>query len=171
VVIRIPLSLVGDPDTFKREVEAHCVDLVAHRRGKPGVPAPVHEALIDSLILRVPRGDPLPDDFQVIPYEIFDDGPTLDERKAALAGQLRIAQAATVNAILSPARAALLNLDMTEALSTPEEMRTPGQLGAIAAYVAFQSRVAEINRSAAVAALEIEELTAEKVETWKVPEL
>lgn len=171
MVIRIPSSLVGDPDAFKREVEAHRADLVAHRAGKPGIAAPVHYDLIEALILRVPRGDPLPDDFRVMPYEIFDDGPTLDERKAQLSQALSAALAATINTILSPARAALLNLDMTEALGVPEEMRTPGQLGAIAAYVAFQSRVAEINRNAAVAALEIEELTAEKVETWKVPAL
>lgn len=172
MVIQIPLSISGPVDAFAAAVETHRADLVAHRRGRAGVPVPVHnEALIDSLIRWVPRGDPYPDECTIAPYEIVDDGPTLAERKGRLEGELFAARTATVDAILSPARVRLLDLDMTDALGTPEESRTPAQVGAIAAYVAFQARAAEIHRNMALAALEIEGLDAVSVATWKVPSL
>jgi hypothetical protein len=170
-MLRIPLSATGPADAFALQVEAHRAALEVHRRGKPGIPAPRAPALVEAVIVCVPRPDPLPAAFEVAPYEIFDDGPTLDDRKAALRNVLHQAAAATRDAILSPARLEVLNLDFGEALNVPESQRTPAQQGAIDAYVAIDARRAEITRNAAHAAVEIEDLTADTVATWKVPEL
>lgn len=122
--------------------------------------------------MRVPRGDPLPDAFQIAPYEVVDDSPpppSLEERKGILLRALQNAAANIQNAILSPARAKMLDIDVAEALST--SARTPAQVAAIAAYTAFQARCVEIQRNAAVAAVEIEDLTERTIGAWKVPSL
>ncbi|XUM19773.1 hypothetical protein ACRAVF_19090 [Bradyrhizobium oligotrophicum S58] len=172
-MIRIPLSLSGPVDAFVREIDAHRVALDAHRRGKPGLAAPLPaRAILEALIERVPGKDPAPDSFQVRPYEIYDDGPTLAEMQAALFNRLQQEAAATRNAIISPARLELLNLDFGEALSVTEESRTPVQRAAIEAYAAVEARRQEIARNAALAALEIEELPdVAAAEAWKVPAL
>lgn len=172
--IEIPLSLSGPAAAFATALEAHRAALESHRAGKPGVPMPVAHPLLDSLIAAIPRKDPLPDDFVIAPYTIFDDTPappTLEERKAGLLYELIQAGQATRDAILSPARANLLNLNATEAMSVAEETRTPDQVAVIAAYVAFQARAVEIAQNAAHAAVEIEDLSEAGVDTWKVPAL
>jgi hypothetical protein len=73
MVIQIPLSASGPADAFAATVEAHRAALAAHAGGPPGVAAPVAPALVSSLVVRVPRGDPLPDAFQVLPFEVVPD--------------------------------------------------------------------------------------------------
>jgi hypothetical protein len=82
--MKIPLSQIGDPKAFAAALEAHRAALEAHRVGKAGVPAPIAHPLLDSLVARVPRGDPHPDDFVILPYEIFDDTPRTPEQDKAL---------------------------------------------------------------------------------------
>jgi hypothetical protein len=72
------------PSSFAAALEAHRAALEAHRMGKAGVPAPVAHPLLDSLVARVPRGDPHPDDFVILPYEIVDDTPRTAEQNQAL---------------------------------------------------------------------------------------
>ena len=176
--VHIPLSQIGDAAAFRAKVEAHRAALAAHRSGKPGIGAPQADQLVDSLVLRVPGTGPVatrgPDEFEVRPYEIVDDTPpppSLAERKATLLGELHRTEQATRNAILSPGRANLLTLTANEAMNTPEAARSPDQAAAIAAYVAFQSRSVEISHNAAVAQIEIEDLTEADVVNWKVPSL
>lgn len=83
-MLQLPLSQTGPADAFAAALEAHRLDLVAHRSGKPGVPAPAHTPFLDSLIQRVPRGDPHPDDFVIVPYEIVDDTPRSPEAQKAI---------------------------------------------------------------------------------------
>jgi hypothetical protein len=178
MVIQIPLSLSGDPAAFHSALASHCASLEAHRIGPPGVPSPVAHPMLDSLIERVPQSGPVaargPDTFQVLPYEIVDDTPpppTLQQKQAALLMELIQAGQVTRNAILSPARANLLNISAGEAMSITDTARTPDQVAAIAAYVAFEARSTEIATNAARAAVEIEDLTESTVDTWKVPSL
>lgn len=81
----IPLSVTGDPAAFAVLVETHRAALAAQRAGKAGVPVPVASPLIESLVQCVHRGDPYPDDFVVVPYEIYDDTPVTPEQQQALA--------------------------------------------------------------------------------------
>lgn len=83
-MIQIPLSQVGNPAAFAAALEVHRVALESHRVGKPGVAAPVAHPLLDCLVARVPRGDPLPDAFQLLAYEIVDDTPKPPEVNQAL---------------------------------------------------------------------------------------
>lgn len=82
--IAIPLSRSGPVDAFRAAVEAHRAALAAHAAGPPHVAAPVAPELVAALVARVPRGDPLPDDFQVAPFEVFDDTPRTAEVATAL---------------------------------------------------------------------------------------
>ena len=86
MTVQIPLSRIGgDVKAFVLALEAHRAALEAHRSGPAAVPAPMHaDHLIDALVQRVPRGDPLPDLFQVLPYEIIDDTPRTEEQNHAL---------------------------------------------------------------------------------------
>ena len=183
MTIQIPLSQSGDPVAFAAALEAHRADLAAHRIGPANVPVPTDPYWIfDSLIQRVPAAGPVatrgPDTFQVRAHEIVDDTPkpppppplpTLEQKKQALLNALYTAASTIQSAILSPARAQLLALDSTEAQTVWQARRTPGQVAVIAAHTAFQSRRTEIQKNATVAAVEIEDLTADNVDTWKVP--
>lgn len=179
MTVQIPLSVVGEPNAFAASLEAHCVALAKHRMAGLGVPVPMHP--FDFLVQRVPDTGPVAtrkaDTFIIAPYEIVDDTPpvppppTLEEKKQELTFELQRAQQATINAILSPARVRLLSMDASEAMSVPEQSRTPAQTACIDAFVAFQSRVAEINKNAAVVGIEIEDLTDANIDSWKLPSL
>lgn len=178
MVVQIPLSLSGPADVFAATLEAHRAALAAHRIGKPGYAAPRAVELVDSLVARVPASGPVatrgPDTFQIVPYEIVDDTPpppTLEQTKAVLLNALHAAANMARDAILSPARAKLLALQVGDALAIPETSRSPAQVAAIEAYMAFQSRCVEIDRNVTVAHVEIEDLDAAGVNTWKVPAL
>lgn len=82
--LQIPLSRSGPVDAFRAQVEAHCVALAIHAAGPAGVAAPVAHPLLSALVVRVPRGDPLPDAFEVAPFDIFDDTPKPPEVDQAL---------------------------------------------------------------------------------------
>lgn len=82
--VLIPLSVSGEPAAFAAAVEAHRAALETHRSGSEGVPSPRTALAIEDLIQRVPRGDPLPDAFQVRPYEIVDDTPRTPEQNQTL---------------------------------------------------------------------------------------
>lgn len=179
--IQIPLSVSGPAPAFAAALEEHRAALAAHRTGEAGVAVPIAHTLLDSLVLRVPATGPVatrgPDTFVIAPYEIVDDtpppppAPTVEQLKQGLLGVLHTSAGATVASILSPARAQLLNMDAIDALNVAEPARTPAQVQCIEAYTAFNSRVAEIQRNVANAAVEIEDLAPAAVATWKVPPL
>lgn len=79
--ISIPLSASGPAEAFAVVLEAHRAALEAHCAGKPGVAAPAASALVAALVSRVPRGDPHPDAFVIVPYEIVDDTPRSPEEQ------------------------------------------------------------------------------------------
>lgn len=175
-MISIPLSKVGSAAEFAAAVEAHRSDVEKHLAGEPGVPAPTHDPLIESLIVRTAAKGPVakrgPDKITIAPYEIVDDTPpppTIEQRKEALLMQVQNAAFAARNAGLSPARQQLLALDIGDALGTKEEDRTAAQKAAVELNASFVARCAAINRVAVLASIEIEDLTAETIDGWKPP--
>lgn len=88
MTISIPLSISGDPKAFATALASHAAALTKHRRGKPGIPAPIGSPLLDGLIARVPGAGPVatrgPDTFAILPYEIVDDTPRSPEQQQAL---------------------------------------------------------------------------------------
>jgi hypothetical protein len=87
-MIEIPLSLSGPADQFAQAVESYRAALEKHRKGKPGIPAPMASSLIDQLIQCVPDAGPVakrgPDKFVVAPYTIVDDTPRTPEAEQAI---------------------------------------------------------------------------------------
>lgn len=170
-MIRIPLSQVGSADAFAVEVEAHRLAVEQHQTGEPGMSAPAHSELIESLIVRRPAMGPVdkrgPDKITVAPYEIVP--PTLDERKAALVAELNGAAQAALNAVLSPARQQLLALDIGLAMAVEEASRTPAQKATVDLQAKFAASVAAVQRVVVEASVEIEDLTAATIDAWKVP--
>jgi hypothetical protein len=175
-MIRIPLSAIGSAEEFAAALEAHRADVEAHMMGQAGVPAPVGHQLIEDLVQRIPAEGPVaergPDTIAILEYEVFDDSPpppTLAERKQSLLMQVNEAAAAARGAVLSPARAELLNLEVTEAMSAPEMVRSPAQAATIELYTSFNSRCVDIAFVAAQAAVDIEQLTDSTIAAWQVP--
>lgn len=87
-MIRIPLSIAGTAEGFAAAVQAHRDALEAHLMGKPGKAAPVAPEAVQAAIERRPQAGPVairgPDQFVVLPYEIYDDTPLTDEQQQAI---------------------------------------------------------------------------------------
>lgn len=83
-VVQVPLSQSGPAPAFAAALEAHRAALEAHRSGAPGKASPVAHPLLDALVVRTHRGDPLPDLFSIAPYIIVDDTPKTPEQNQAL---------------------------------------------------------------------------------------
>jgi hypothetical protein len=176
LTVQILLSQSVPADQFAAALEAHRADLAAHRLGKVGVPVPAAHPLLDGLIQCVPQTGPVhergPDDFVIVPYEIVDDTPpppTLAERRNALVHQVNLAAQVARDAILSPAKAALVGMDANDAALRPDGARTPAEQAAIDLYNEFQSRCVDINKAALRATVEIEDLTESTIDGWKIP--
>lgn len=84
-MVRIPMTIAGDPENFALAVQEHVEALTNHMMGKPGMPAPRANELVELVISRQPQdGRPAergPDRFVVLPYEIYDDRPVSEQVK------------------------------------------------------------------------------------------
>jgi hypothetical protein len=188
-MIRIPRSRIFS-DRIKSEEDFHAAvaacraALEAHCLGPAGRPVPMYDEAVEAVITRVPQEGPVatrgPDQFVVQDYEIFDDAPpqpplppplTLEQRKQLCLMDLHVAAQAARDAVLSPARAQLLNFDVSDAMAVPEQQRSLAQLKAIEAFTAFSSRCADIARNVALAQVEIEDLTDVSIGLWRIPQL
>lgn len=174
--IQIPLSRIESPAKFAAALKAHRSALAKHRKGKPNQAAPraaVAHDLIDALILRVPDSGPVehrgPDRFEIAPYEIVDDTPTLAERKQALLIELHAAGQAAIDKIMSPARARLLSVEYADAGVKSKDKRTAADKKAIERFEKFSGRANDINRIVARAAVAIEDLTEKTIGKWTAP--
>lgn len=169
---------------FHAAVQACRAAFEAHCLGPPDRPVPMFDDAVEAVVARISQEGPVasrgPDQFIVQEYEIFDDAPpeppappppSLEQRKAILVMDLHTAAQAARDAVLSPARAQLLNLDVSEALAVPEQQRSPAQHKMIEAFTAYNSRCADIARNVALAQVEIEDLTEGSIGSWRIPPL
>lgn len=175
-MIQIPLSQAGSAEAFAAEAESHRTAIEQHQLGAPGISAPAHNELIESLIVRTQDTGPVakrkPDKITIAPYEIVDDTappPTLDQRKAELVGKVNEAAQKALNAVLSPARQRLLSLDIGPAMAVDEPKRTAAQKATVDQWTSFSASAAAINRTVAEACVEIEDLADATIDAWKVP--
>lgn len=178
---QILLSQIGSAAEFAAALELHRAGLEAHRLGEPDQVAPIAHELLDSLVLRVP--DPstgpveerAPDQFVIAPYEIVDDtpappaAPSLADRKRDLLVQLELAARDAANEFLSPGRARLVSIEARDAMAFPEGKRSAAHAGAIELYSSYCSRLADIERVVARAAVAIEDLTEATIGSWAAP--
>ena len=86
-MIEIPLSQIGSPAAFAKEIEDHRAALIAHQKSE-NVPVPVTSPLVEAVIARQPQSGPIaergPDDFIVLPYKVLDDTPKTPEAAQAV---------------------------------------------------------------------------------------
>jgi hypothetical protein len=154
----------GLPYDYAGEVENFRQARLAHRF--TGDVAPTAPALIERAVRRVQTAGQA-DDF-VADYAVVDDVPvpTLAERKTALTGAIRAAEAAALTNLISPARERLLHLDLNAVHARPEALRSDADRTLLAKAAAIAARKAIIHRHAATQEIAVEELTDATIDGW-----
>lgn len=161
-------------DGFTDAMARYRQELMDHRFTGNARPVP-EQAWMENLIRRVqyPIAEEKPDDFE-LDFEIVDDTPpppTLDEQKDVLRAEVGRCARAAQRAILPPGKAQLLELDASEAHAVPLGKRSAEQSKAIEAFDAYVKAIQGLNRRAAEALAEIDDLTADTIGKWSCPEL
>jgi hypothetical protein len=190
MTFKIVLSAVKAlPFDFKAEVEKHAAALMEHRT-KEGVEAPsVIHPWVEAAVSRVqhPVSAERPDDF-ISDYVITDDTPpppTLEQRKTVLADEASHAAIIALNALVPPrkrnlfafrhrdALAAFVILDrkMAEATMSKadfEILASPHRV-IMAEHEDREAKVQAVYRKLAQVHSDIDDLTDETVDGWKLP--
>jgi hypothetical protein len=175
---QIPLSQIGDADTFKKRVEAFRQAKIDHQKTL-GVPAPQEHHLVEAVVRRVPHrnGDPAmaagaeatsgADDYVIDDYEIVDDRPSLRERKDALIHQVAERERELMIAAMAPGRRRLAGLRAQEIYQKPQAERSDADNQFLVETQARLDREAAIGRHAAELQAAIEDLTEGTIGTWQ----
>lgn len=164
MTLQIKASEIGDAAAqaaFAHRVEAFRHAKLAHHQ-TVDEPAPTEHHLIEACVRRVPRGDE-PDDY-VVDYEIVR--PTLEERKAELAATVQAAETAALHAALSPAKRRLLAYRLNE-IAVKETADSSDDMTAVQQHKQLVEHGNAVGRHAAQLLSEIEDLTAETIDTWQ----
>lgn len=143
-------------ETFRQAKLAH--------RFTVDVPAPTAPAIVEQAVQRIPS-EGAPDDY-VTAYEIIDDTPpppSVEELRTALINRARQDEMNEVNAIMSPGRRRLLDIEYQEAMSKLPEQQGPKDVAAISLFAEFQAKAKEIGRASIVRQIEIEDMGEEEV--------
>jgi hypothetical protein len=158
----------GLPYRYADEVEAFRQAKLAHRF--TGDIAPSAPAEIEHAVRRV-HTEGQADDF-ITDYEIVEDipVPTLAERKQALVGAIRNAEAAALAEIISPARERLMGLDLNAVYARPETARSDADRALLAKATAIASRKDTIHRHGIHLEIAVEELTEATIDGWTAQE-
>lgn len=165
-------SLGYSEESFAEAMEGFRKALEDHRFTKNGEPRPTppHHWMEDCIKrIQFPANQQKPDDF-VLDFEIVDDSPGLAERKAMLRAQIDKLEGDAVNAILSPGKLRLMQMDVNDALAKPDESRSPGDKAVLSAYTRYQDECRSIARRAALAIIEIDDLTDQTIDGF-VPKI
>lgn len=180
---QIPRSQIGDADAFKKRVEAFRQAKIDHQK-TVDVPAPQEHHLVEAVVRRVPRyqetaardqADPLipdarslmPDDYEIVPYEIVDDRPSLRARKDALIHQVAEQERELMIAAMAPGKRRLAGLRAQEIYQRPEAERSDADKQFLAQMQVRLAREAAIGRHAAELQAAIEDLTEDTIGAWQ----
>lgn len=148
----IKLSQIKSAADFEAQVAAYIKARKDHQKTE-GEPAPTAPPIVEAAVMLVPGSiDPPRADDYVADYQIEDDSPTLDERKAAVHALAVHAANAAIDAISPPLLRRLAIMT-----ATPEQSAD------------LQKRVGAIYLQLAYAEAAIHGLTAETIDAWKVP--
>jgi hypothetical protein len=179
---QIPLSQIGDAETFKQRVVAFRQARIDHQK-TVDVPAPQEHHLVEAAVRRLSRyqetgsGDQadllipdtrylMPDEY-VIDYEIIDDRPSLRARKNALIAQISEQERALMEASMAPGRRRLAGLRAHEIRQKPEVERSGADKRFLAETQARLDREAATGRHAAEQMAAIEDLTDQTIGDWQ----
>lgn len=165
----IKLSQIKSAADFEAQVAAYIKARKDHQKTE-GEPAPTAPPIVEAAVMLVPGSieDERADDY-VADYQVVDDSPTLDARKAAVHALAVHAVNAAIDAISPPLLRRLASLTANAAAAVAEGSRTQAQEAAIAKAVDTHARVEAIYLQLAYAEAAIHGLTAETIDAWKVP--
>jgi hypothetical protein len=113
-------------------------------------------------------------DTYVAAYEFHDDSPpppSLEEKKQARYGELLKAEHAAKAKVMPQRKIRLVAMTHNEAIAVPEVERTLEHGEAIVTYQEVAAAFKKIELAAAKAESDIEDLTEENIDSWKVPDL
>jgi hypothetical protein len=162
-------SQLTDKAEFETAVQRYIVALHAylHTVGKP---RPTAHHLIENSVKRVQsNGQP---DIYVPDYEIIDDVTRdLQQKKADLANQVMMAEAAAREKVVPQGKMRLLSLKYQEASSKSLSNRTPEDQVRITQSETIRKSFERIDLLAAKALHDIEDLTEENIDQWKMPSI
>lgn len=131
-------------------------------------PAPVPSRLVAQAVEWDAAGVPSEN------FEVFDDGPTPEEvlakKRSDLAAAVNLAETAARAAVLSPGKARLHWIKVSDVAAKKAEERTDDEKRFFAAAIEIEKRLDAINRHGAMMHAEIEDLTAETVDGWTMKE-
>lgn len=167
-MLRIPLSTINSLGfDFGGAVDQYINKLNEHRE-QTGIAAPAaRHPLVERSVARVQYGidDGKPDDF-VRAFEIVDDTPTLEARKAVLANDVAMLALAAAHKVIPPLKVASWNFEVADAQAVKPSARTKAHIETIAQHDARQKRIEGINRHLAKLHSEIHDLTDETFHEW-----
>jgi hypothetical protein len=188
--VKIRASQIGfDKEGFATAVEKYIAALNAHRKTKGvAVPMAAHP-LVEHAVRRIqyPVKHRRPDDF-VADFEIVDDvdlpspspkmpelvtheppPPSLQDKKQILFRQLRSAEFAASEKVHPPHKLRLLAAKCLEAKEVPEEHRTADHASVLKLQADVKAKVTAIHMKGAYAEAEIDDLTEENIDQYKLP--
>lgn len=171
MTLRINLSAVKAlPYDFEAEVAKYIKARKDHQK-TVGEPAPAAPLLVEGAVKVVPGTikPPTADDY-VADYEIFDDTPpppTLDQRKAILAGEAAVMGQSAIDKFRPPLKVRLLDMDFNRALSIDENKRTTADKATIAMAYDRAQRIDAITYHLAKMEAQIHDLTEKNIDAWK----
>lgn len=171
----VKLSQIQDRAQYEQAVAEHAERLTAFTR-EVGKPRPVAHPLVEAAIKRVtyPKADKRPDDY-VADYTIVDDTPpppppvSLEDRKRMLVAAVHANEAKAKEAIMPQRKLRLLNIKYSQAMATPEQLRTADDEASISGLHDLIKKFQAIELLAAEAESDIEDLTDDTVNSWQPP--
>lgn len=158
----------ADAASFTSAIADHIAALRRHQT-TTGYAAPTAPSLIENLVKRVqfPVEEGRADDFVVAEFEVVDDAPTLDQRKAMIANEVQMEAQRRIDAISPPLKRRLASIEFGRAVAVEEAKRSPAQAATIAAGKARDQKIDAIHYHLGKLESEIHDLTEETIGQWK----
>ena len=165
MTVQIPLSQIGDPASFAARVAAFRQAKLDHH-ATVGEPAPREHDLVEACVKRVPRSE-VPDNYEIVPYEVVDDRLSLRARKDALIHDVSREEHALLVASMPPGKRRLDGLHADDLLRKPQAKRSAAERKFLGDRDARHAREGAIARHAAQLMSDIEDLTEQTIGAWK----
>lgn len=173
-MLEVRLSEIkGDALAFKMAVDAHAARLLAFGK-EVGKPRPMASPMVEAALKRVQvKGQP--DNYEA-DYTIIDDTPpppaplNLEDKKVQLHYQLSLAETEIKNKIMPLRKRRLSEMQYGMAVSKKEENRSPEEINTITSFLETNKKWSNVSLIAAQAESDIEDLTEDNIESWKLPD-
>jgi hypothetical protein len=163
------------PDDFEAQVQKHLRDKLNHRLST-NLPAPAHpHPAVEAAVRRIPGTKNTPDDY-VADYQLVDDRPpppTILDKKRKLLAQLAANEYNLLESILPTAKRRLqfIKVHDLQTAITDGTIINPEEQQFLEDESKRNARFQAIDRKAATAMAEIEDLTDANIDAYQLPPL